>query len=191
MCMSKRSGREAKAPRDYCFSGGIALPFVKLRIDEATQTIYIAASPEAFRESYARQRLPVVPVVSESAPGVFLNYDMALERGRRSTQASGYFDAAVSGTYGIAVTSFLAGQSSFVNNRSTTRLDSFYRLDDPDSLKRLTIGDTIARSAGWSTPFRYGGVQWEPSLRCNPATSVTRRRPCVGAQPCLRRSRCT
>lgn len=145
-----------------------SLPFIKLHIDEATQTIHIDALPEAFRESYARQRLPARLPVSESVPGAFLNYDVALERGRRGTQATGYFDAAVSGKYGLGVTSLLSGQSSFVNNRTTTRLDSFYRLDDPDSLKRLTIGDTIARSAGWSTPFRYGGVQWGTQFALQP-----------------------
>ena len=145
-----------------------SLPHIKLRIDEATQTIHIDAMPEAFRNSYARHRSPVRPPVSDSIPGAFLNYDLALEQDRHKTHASGYFNAAVSGESGIAVTSFLSGQSSFGNTSTTIRLDSFYRLDDPDSLTQLTIGDAISRSAGWSTPFRYGGVQWGTRFALQP-----------------------
>jgi outer membrane usher protein len=138
----------------------LAIPGIRLRVEEATQTVKLDVPPSAFRDSVARSRASNRPPVSESVPGVFLNYDIALQQDRGNTHSSGYFDVAVSGAKGLAVANFVAGQSAFSNANAAMRLDTYYQVDDPDTLTRLTVGDAIARSAVWSTPFRYGGVQF-------------------------------
>jgi len=146
----------------------LAVPGIHGRLDEATQTVNLEVPAEAFRHSVARTRSSAYPPVSEAVLGAFLNYDLALQRDRSGTHPSGYFDAAVSGAQGLVVASFVAGQSVFAGSHTATRLDSYYRFDNPDALTRLTVGDAIARSAVWSTPFRFGGVQFGTNFGLQP-----------------------
>ncbi len=146
----------------------LTVPGMKLRFDEATQTVNLEVPPEAFKDSVARTRTPARPPASDSVFGAFLNYDVALQRDRSGMQASGYLDAAVSASWGLVATSALAGQSAFDGGRAVTRLDTYYRFDNPDTLTRLTVGDAIARSATWSTPFRFGGVQFGTQFGLQP-----------------------
>lgn len=137
------------------------LPGVRVTLDPASQTARIDAPPDAFTP-YSRRAaaMPRAPL-SASTFGTFLNYDVALQRDRRGTGASGYFDAAASGDWGVVSNSFVAGQSALGNQtRGATRLDTAWRHDDPDRLTRFTAGDSISRAAVWSTPFRFGGVQF-------------------------------
>ncbi len=146
----------------------LAIPGTRWQLDDVTQTVKIEVLPEGFRASLARSRSFARPPASASVLGAFLNYDVALLRDRSGPHWSGYFDAAVSGAYGLAVTSFVAGQSAFAGDRAATRLDSYYRFDDPQAFTRLTVGDTITRSAVWSTPFRFGGVQFGTQFGLQP-----------------------
>jgi outer membrane usher protein len=146
----------------------LTIPGLRWGLDDATQTVKLKVPPEAFQNSSARSRSSVRPPASESVFGAFLNYDVAIQRDRSGTHSSGYFDTAVSGAFGLAVTSFVLGQSAYAGNRSATRLDTYYRFDNPDALTRLTIGDAIARSATWSTPFRYGGIQFGTQFGLQP-----------------------
>jgi len=138
-----------------------ALAGVRVTLDEASQTARIEAPPDAFAMTATRAPAPTRAPLSASAFGTFLNYDVALQHDRRGTAASGYFDAAASGAWGVAATSFVAGQSAFSNDRrGATRLDTTWRYDDPERLTRFSAGDSISRNAAWSTPFRFGGVQF-------------------------------
>lgn len=138
-----------------------AVPGVRVTLDEASQTARIDAPPDAFAAHSTRAAGAPRAPLSASTFGTFLNYDVALQRDRRGTGASGYFDAAASGDWGVVSNSFVAGQSALGNTRSgATRLETSWRQDDPDRLTRFTAGDSISRAAVWSTPFRFGGVQF-------------------------------
>lgn len=136
-----------------------ALPGARLRLDESTQSVDLTVPAEAFTPggaiAHAGERAPV----SASAFGAFLNYDLVLQHDRDGTRASGFFDAAASGEWGMAGTSFVAGRSAY-GGHGTTRLESYLRRDDPDRMTRLTLGDAITQASAWSTPFRFGGVQF-------------------------------
>ncbi|RYY91187.1 MAG: fimbrial biogenesis outer membrane usher protein, partial [Comamonadaceae bacterium] len=138
-----------------------AVPGVRVTLDAASQTARIEAPPDAFEPNGMRADAAPRAVLSESTFGSFLNYDLALQHDRRGTAASGYFDAAVSGDWGVVSSSLLAGQSALGNQgKGAVRLDTAWRRDDPDRLTRFTVGDSISRAAAWSTPFRFGGVQF-------------------------------
>ncbi len=136
------------------------LPGVRVVLEESSQTALIYAPSEAFVPSRiqapARPRAPL----SDAAFGLFLNYDVALQNDRRGNTVSSYFDAAASGDWGGLASSLIAGQTAFGNDRRTTRLDTAWRIDAPDRLTRLTVGDAISRSAAWSSPLRFGGLQF-------------------------------
>ena len=150
-----------------------ASPGVTVKVDEATQTVQLDVPPEGFVEGVARSRSAGRLPLSESASGAFLNYDVALQRDRSGTRASGFFDASASGAWGLVSSSFLAGPTAFDSaasdtRHSVTRLDTAYRWEDPASLTRVTVGDSITRSASWSTPLRFGGVQWGTQFGLQP-----------------------
>ena len=151
---------------DYFDMG--ASPGVTVRVDEATQTVQLDVPPEGFVEGVARSRSAGRLPLSESASGAFLNYDVALQRDRSGTRASGFFDASASGAWGLVSSSFLAGPTAFESSHSVTRLDTAYRWEDPSDLTRVTVGDSITRSASWSTPLRFGGVQWGTQFGLQP-----------------------
>ncbi|WP_162248697.1 fimbria/pilus outer membrane usher protein [Variovorax sp. Root473] len=136
-----------------------ALPGAQVRLDEGTQSLELTVPAEAFASGTVQANASDRPPLSPSAFGAFLNYDLALQHDREGTRASGYFDAAASGEWGLAGTSFVVGQSAF-GGRGATRLDSYFRRDDPARLTRLTVGDSVTQAAAWSTPFRFGGVQF-------------------------------
>lgn len=136
-----------------------ALPGAQLQLDEGAQSVDLSVPAEAFTVGTVHAHLHDRPPLSPSAFGAFLNYDLALQHDREGTRASGYFDAAASADWGMVGTSVVAGQSAF-GGRGTTRLDSYFRRDDPARLTRLTVGDTVTQAAAWSTPFRFGGVQF-------------------------------
>ncbi|WP_167481235.1 fimbria/pilus outer membrane usher protein [Acidovorax cavernicola] len=142
-----------------------ALPGAQLRLDESTQSLELTVPAEAFASGPPQAAVSDRPPLSPSAFGAFLNYDLALQHDRDGTRLSGYFDAAASGEWGLVGTSFVTGQSAFGGSsgnggRGTTRLDSYFRRDDPVRLTRLTVGDSVTQAAAWSTPFRFGGVQF-------------------------------
>ncbi|WP_206177940.1 fimbria/pilus outer membrane usher protein [Variovorax sp. RKNM96] len=140
-----------------------ALPGARLQFDEGAQSVALTVTADAFTPGTVRAQRPASdrPPLSASAFGAFLNYDLVLQHDREGTRASGYFDAATSGEWGLAGTGFVAGRSaSAFGGHGTTRLDSYFRRDDPDRLTRLTIGDAITQASAWSTPFRFGGVQF-------------------------------
>ena len=136
-----------------------ALPGAQLQLDEGAQRVDLSVPAEAFTLGTVHAHLHDRPPLSPSVFGTFLNYDLALQHDREGTRASGYFDAAASADWGMVGTSVVAGQSAF-GGRGTTRLDSYFRRDDPARFTRLTVGDAVTQAAAWSTPFRFGGVQF-------------------------------
>lgn len=136
-----------------------ALPGAQLQLDEGAQSVDLSVPAEAFTLGTVQAYTGDRPPLSASAFGAFLNYDLALQHDREGTRASGYFDAAASADWGMVGTSVVAGQSAF-GGRGTTRLDSYFRRDDPARLTRLTVGDSVTQASAWSTPFRFGGVQF-------------------------------
>lgn len=49
-----------------------------------------------------------------------------------------------------------------------TRLDSYYLHDDPDSLTRLVMGDTVTDAADWTSQIRFGGIRWGTEFTLQP-----------------------
>ena len=141
---------------------------VRATLDESTQTAQLEVSPEAFATDAKRARAARRVPLSEAALGAFLNYDVALQHDRNGTRASGYFDAAVSGDWGSVASNFVVGQSLLGTGSGAVRLDTRYSYDNPERLTRLTLGDSITQASAWSTPFRFGGVQFGTRFSLQP-----------------------
>jgi outer membrane usher protein len=136
-----------------------ALAGARLALDENTQTADLQLAPEAFEATVGAARGIERPPVFPSVFGAFVNYDLVLQQDSDGTRLSGLVDATASGDWGNVGTSFLTGQARLGGER-TTRLESTYSRDDPDRLHRLSVGDAISQASPWSTPVRFGGVQF-------------------------------
>ena len=134
---------------------------VRIELDEATQTVRLELPPDAFQAATVQSRDRSKASVSASAPGAFLDYDLALQAGGAApAYGSALLDGSFSGDWGLVETSVLLGRAQVSLGQVATRLETAYRYDDPERLTRLTLGDAIASGADWSDPFRFGGVQF-------------------------------
>ncbi|MFS2163940.1 fimbria/pilus outer membrane usher protein [Variovorax sp. Varisp62] len=151
-----------------------ALPDGSVTLEESTQTAQVRLPATAFvprtLDGKAASRPPLTPSVNAA----FLNYSVALQHDSNGTAASGLLDSTVSGHWGLLANSVIVGQSTYQNATGASslsrmvRLESYYRHDDPDRLTRLTIGDGITQNAAWSTPSRFGGVQFGTQFGLSP-----------------------
>ncbi len=141
----------------------------RIEVVEATQTVRLEVPVDGFQAAAVQSRDPAKARVSASAAGVFLNYDLALQAGGGvPAYGSALLDGTVSGDWGLLDSSVLLGRPQYGFGQIATRLETAYHNDDPDRLTRLTLGDSIARSADWSDPFRFGGVQFGTQFGLQP-----------------------
>jgi outer membrane usher protein len=145
-----------------------ALPGVTLRLDKATQTLYVTAPTERLRPVLlSAERRGPGPGQVESGTGVTLNYDVtgssvfATPSGTQNI-ATGLFDLRAFSPYGVLSSGTLAYLGAGPNGPGTNsaiRLDSVYVYSDPDSMRRYRLGDFITGGLSWTRPVRLGGAQ--------------------------------
>ncbi len=133
---------------------------LRWRIDRSVLALEIQAPPSAFAASTLAFN-PAAPLPpTPPAPGVMLNYDLSIARTpREAGMTSGAFVEAIAfSSFGSLVASGVftsgASQSRF------QRLDTYWRLDMPQRLESLIVGDAIGSGGAWSSPVRFGGVRW-------------------------------
>jgi len=96
-------------------------------------------------------------------PGVTLGLNLSsdfLEHGQ--AQPAGTAKLAVFGPLGYASSSWLGSPAGLL------RLNSSYIVDQPGRLQRLQLGDAITEADGFTTPVRYGGVQFGTDFGLQP-----------------------
>ncbi|WP_233800582.1 fimbria/pilus outer membrane usher protein [Paraburkholderia sp. HP33-1] len=148
-----------------------SLPGVSVRVDIATETLYITAADSALLTKQLRPRNRAVsgaPV--ESSTGVTLNYDVngAVTNGRE--YGSGLFDGRFFSPFGVASTDFLAFAGSALGGTGSApiRLDSTYVYPDVGSQNRYSLGDVITGGLAWTRPVRLGGAQMSHDFSMRP-----------------------
>lgn len=146
-----------------------ALRDLRYRIDRSSQSLEINAPASAFVASSLQMKDPA-PAAPEgpAAPGVMLNYDVAITRsGRGAKPTSGAtVELVASGPYGNLVNSALITNDE--DGTAATRLDSYWRYDMPRRMQSLVVGDTVGSGGGWSRPARYAGVRWGRNFGLRP-----------------------
>jgi outer membrane usher protein len=139
-----------------------SLPNVAVRIDQATQTLYVTASDGALlprRLHVATSPVPGAPL--ESALGATLNYDLTGAVTNGNGYGSGLFDLRVFSPLGVASTDLLAyaGSVGGLGQSPAIRLDSTYVYSDFAAQRRYWGGDFITGGLTWTRPVRLGGAQ--------------------------------
>lgn len=136
-------------------------------LDEGTQTARLTLPAQAFEASRLSAAADGPPLLSPAVPGAFLNYELAVERSRRGSSHGALVEGVVTADWGLASTSAVLGRPGG-EGPGSLRLDSALRRDDPQQMTRLTVGDAITQNVGWSTPMRFGGVQFGTDFGLRP-----------------------
>lgn len=144
-----------------------ALPGFQARTNQATQSIELVFSPNAFAATQVKDapqaRLPLSPVV----PAVFFNLDtsLSLVKPRRLPAArdlGAVGEAGLSGAWGVFTSSFvgrdLLDDDPFVG-RAIHRLETAFTRDLPERNVTLRVGDSVTHSGMWGRAVYFGGVQ--------------------------------
>jgi outer membrane usher protein len=143
-------------------------------LGEGGSVLEITASPAVFEatrfEGYSE---PVE--LDEIVPAAFISYDLTFTRWNGQNSAFAFFDAGVSGGWG------LIGSTAIMQNagRTAVRLDSYFQKDWPNDRVRLVLGDTVTKATEWSAPARFTGIRigtdfaLQPTLLAFPVPDLT------------------
>jgi len=93
----------------------------------------------------------------DSATGAILNYDAILEEQRGTSTLRAFTEQRAFGDWGVLSNRGTLSVDS--GRREYVRLESFWTLADPESLRSITAGDLVSRSLAWSRSVRLGGFQ--------------------------------
>jgi outer membrane usher protein len=150
--------------------------------DAKTQTLVLDLPATAFVEgAYAQPRLSTVPNLTPSDPGGFLNYDLSYGGSKNTQSYGGWAELGLFGRYGVFTQTGSYISRSFSgefgeNNEDISkfnRLDTTWRLDFPEKLTTLKIGDSFSVAGGWGQSVRFGGVQYGTNFNTQPYLVTT------------------
>ncbi len=137
-----------------------SLPNVRVRVDEARQTLLVTAGDAALRPTElgggaATALAPLTP----SEFGAVLNYDVLGTYTAGQTTGGALLDARVFGPYGLLQSTGLVNISPAAGEQSVVRLDTTYTFSEPDETRRWRVGDVLSGALAWTRTVRLGGVQ--------------------------------
>ena len=148
-----------------------AIPGLRYKLDETTQELQMNIPPAAFLSSNfnASASLQHNPQVS---PGGFFNYDLLTQRtngnqsGANYQSSNGLLEAGIFNQHGVGTSSFLWQNRGMP--QGVTRLETAWTHDDPESISRIQLGDSISRAGSWGRAIRFGGLQWRSNFDTQP-----------------------
>lgn len=139
------------------------LPELTWRLDQASQTVSIKAADDRLAPALLDLRERVrTPGAIESGTGATLNYDVTATSVGHGVAGAGSYDFRAFSPWGVFSTNWLAytkSDSEGAGARTIVRLDTAYRLSDPDTLRQYVVGDFITGGLSATRPVRLGGVQ--------------------------------
>ena len=140
------------------------LPGVRIRYEAAAQRVVIDA-PLSGLDLATTSLGPAetaAPTVTDSAPGMLLNYDLYASDsdGSRSVAATSELRVFGLGRGVLSNTAVARGYRLAGGRRhESVRLDTRWELSFPKQALTLALGDTYTGFLDWTRPLRIGGVQ--------------------------------
>jgi outer membrane usher protein len=144
-----------------------AFPGANYKLDEATQSLSLRVSPEAFLPTIAGADTSGAARPTRPSPGMFFNYDLLAQHSAGLNSGAGLFELGAFNSMGVGVANFEVQRGAGIDR--TVRLDTTLTIDRPERMASLRLGDAISRPAsGWGTPVRFGGVQYATNFNTQP-----------------------
>lgn len=136
-------------------------------LDRRRQRLELYAPAEAFRRGEIRSSYSRLVSPDFSGRGGFLNYALFSSHTPRDDQFDGQFEAGLFAGRALLTSSQLARDVSGDEQRAV-RLESTLRLDWPESMRTLRLGDSVSFAGSWGLPARFGGIQWGTNFGTQP-----------------------
>ncbi len=150
------AAREKDGARWYRLNG-TQIPY---RYDPCEQTLWIAPQRDAQQLNFYSSTPGALKPAQASG---FLNMDVfAVSSEDAGTEYAGLADLGLARGFGSIRSTWS------MDRENTQRLDTFFRLDDPERLHQLRLGDAITRTDGLGTAVRYGGIRWGTDFSLQP-----------------------
>jgi outer membrane usher protein len=161
----------------YCLG---TAPGYRAAFQVETLTLDVSLAPEAFEGTALRAYREPELVLPQIGYGGFLNYDFLASR---TDPPNASAEPWLLGMLGEAVFYTPRGslQSSFVGRdltdsqpgtldegRDFARLETFWRMDFPDRMTTLTLGDALGSSGYWGRPTRFAGIRYATNFETRP-----------------------
>ena len=137
-----------------------ALPDIDFRVDEATQTLLIAAGDAALRPTLlgAGPSTRLTPL-TKAQFGALLNYDSAITYSDRRASGGALLDLRLFGPYGVVESSALVSLDPADGQSRVVRLGTTFTFTEANKLRRWRAGDVVTGALPWTRAVRLGGAQ--------------------------------
>lgn len=143
----------------------LAVPGLRYDIDERRLELLIQCLADCFPSQIiggASSR----PILSPTAPGFSIDYDLNIERYGGRYGGGGVAELGVFTDQGLGQVSFLAEGAD--GQTSVRRLQTAWRIDQPKALRVFRLGDAVTEPGAWGAPVRFGGLQIASDLSMDP-----------------------
>jgi outer membrane usher protein len=135
-----------------------SLPDLSARVDEAKQTLLIAAADAALQPTEIRSGPPTrLTPLTRAEFGALLNYDAAITYSDKRATGGALVDLRLFGPYGVVESTALVSLSP--SQKRITRLDTTYVFTQASRLRRWRFGDVVSGALPWTRAVRIGGAQ--------------------------------
>lgn len=144
-----------------------AIPGVQPVFSSAQQSLSLYASARAFRASQLSGREFDYVEPDFDQRGAVLNYSLFGSSSDEQDTVSGQVELGAFWGRGFLSSHHLQRDLGGEDQESL-RLESTLRLDWPESMRTLRLGDTLNEAGAWGRPVRFGGVQWGSNFSTQP-----------------------
>ena len=158
-----------KAPPAATEVALVALPSLRYELDEPRQAIRFRAADAALEATQLGPApAPSVRLVPRADLGAVMNYDLVSTSVGGRTIGAGVLELRAFGPLGVASLGLLGSTERSYGRDLMVRLDASITHDDPETMRRLVVGDFISSSLAWSRPVRLGGAQFGTNFALRP-----------------------
>ena len=140
---------------------------IKIDFDVNNQSIKIFLDESHFFKTELTNKNEFQIDALRNNSGIFLNYDIYSEFYSTRNSLSGLFEIGGGLKQGLLTSNLAYLQRE--ENREIIRLDSTYRMDIPEKMTTLRLGDAITQPATTlGRPVRFGGIQYGTNFQLRP-----------------------
>lgn len=149
------------------------IPGVQYILDKNQLLLKISADAEAFQtQQYSVNKESEIALRPNSS-GFYLNYDINIPPQNDKPIINGIFDLGLFGSNGVIDNSFAVKQEGILpqlanQSRKLVRLTNVWRLDFPEKMQTLYLGDTINQPGVWGTSVSYAGIKFGTNFNTQP-----------------------
>ena len=153
-----------------------AIPNLGFAYDEPSQTISLTVSDRSldpYRIALGTGRQTFDASRIHPTPGMIVNYSIYATQTRERTAAAGTVGLVGMFRGSAFTTDFNFNSDNHWNGKAIVRLDSSWRLIDPETIRSYTIGDFASNALTWSNSVRLGGFQIASAFQQRPDIVTT------------------